>query len=238
MPKLNITAEQIQSTTNMLTSGDASTWNDDGKYPSAKAVYNLVDQKVVDRDYPIGSILITSSNDINPNDVINTGTWVLVDKEYQVAATEPITWTPYNSKATLSRGIATCSNHMIYLTMELTANSAISPSPDGQITGKLGQINPNSIGAIYDVSHPNPLAFNTTTDFTLAYAVTGTEATAESCIIVANLSTTGEVNIRAILNATKQLVSGTKIYLSISVPMKYTNMADSFCDKFYWKRVT
>jgi len=233
MAKLDITAEQIQSTTNMITSSAAvSEWNTDLKYPSTKATLN--------KAHPVGSILITSVNysttDTRHPDNSIGGTWELVDKEYRVAATESITWTPYDSKATLSRGIVTCSNHMVYLTMELTANSTISPSPDGQITGKLGQINPNSIGAIYDVSHPNPLAFNTTTDFTLAYAVTGAGATAESCIIVANLSTTGEVNIRAILNANKQLVSGTKIYLSISVPMKSTNMADSFCDKFYWKR--
>ena len=129
------------------------------------------------------------------------------------------------------------SNHTINLTLDLiTTQAIISPSPSGQISSKLGQIKPNSIGAIYGQSNPNPLSFNNSMDFSHAYSIIGEGDTAEVSLIRASLSASGDIKISAVFNTAKQLAANTKIHLNISVPMKYTDMADDFCDKFYWKR--
>ena len=97
MAKLDITADQIQSTTNMIKEPEILTsWNTDEKYPSAKAVDTLVADKIAkiipsDKfEHPIGSVIVMGPDPTNPysaNDPSSKlgGKWALIDKAFKTA---------------------------------------------------------------------------------------------------------------------------------------------------------
>lgn len=228
MAKLNITADQIQSTTNMIKSSDAKDWTD-SNYPSAKAVSDLVDTKIAaiipaDKfEHPIGSVLITSTN-VNPGEAVG-GTWELFDKEYKNDMT------PYPSGASIwtvgsasfTAGYCSRDNHTIRLRLVLTTTTSITAD------GLLGTISPTAIGASTDAPR---LAFSIA-DLMVdtAQAVNGTK----SYDIQYHIDASGAITVKKVFNDVT-LPAGTVIDITAYIPMEKFFMADWACDKFYWKR--
>lgn len=228
MAKLDITASQIQSTTNMILSGDTvTTWSDD-KYPSAKAAF--------DNAHPIGSIIITNTN-TNPAAAINDtrawlgGTWELVDKEYKAAVGANVYWTPAMNGSTPSAeatGFVTRTDHLIHLYSQITTKIAISTASTSYT---LGSFDHDMIGGA-----PNtPISFGYS-DSNFTNAVYTKHSTTESCMVRYGFSWDGGFTVYEIFNTDKQLPANALIYLNTSIKMSPEYMGDSFCDKFYWKR--
>ncbi len=233
MAKLDIAASQIQSTTNMIISGDTATVWSDAKYPSAKAALNNA--------HPIGSVVITNTN-TSPATAINDtrewlgGTWELVDKEYSPTVNDNVYWTPTMSDTTAraeASGFVIRTNHLIDLTMQLTTKVVVSTANNAQLT--LGGIDHGAIGGIGgEAARPLYFGFSGSK---FANAVYTNGSTTEGCVIRYSLGPTGGFTIFEVYNANKQLPVGTTIYVNTSIPMDPEFMGDSFCDKFYWKRI-
>lgn len=224
MAKLDFAASQIQSTTNMIKSGDTTTaWTDD-KYLSAKAT--------IDKAHPKDSVLITSAN-VSPATTIG-GEWVLIDKEYSNTVTAldgSSYWTPTMSGTTPSAelsGFVIRTNHLIHLTMQFTTKIETSTTNNSYT---LGTIDHTKIGGVSNT----PMSFGFTgSNFANAVYVNGSAT--ESCSIRYGIGSTGSITIYEVFNTSKKLPSDATIYINVSVPMDPEYMGDSFCDKFYWKR--
>jgi hypothetical protein len=249
MAQLNITAEQIQLTTNMLKYDDnltAETWTAEGsndKYPSAQAVANLMNTTSAaiieacenasgSTEFPIGSVLITSTNESPATSM--GGEWSLVDKEYSNTVTaldSSSYWTPATSSSTpraeLS-GFVIRTNHLIHLTLQFTTKIVASLTNNSYT---LGTIDHTKIGGVFNL----PMSFGFTgSNFANAVYVNGSAT--ESCSIRYGIGATGTVTINEVFNTSKQLPVDAIIYINVSIPMDPEYMGDSFCDKFYWKR--
>ncbi len=232
MAQLKATVGQIQLTTNMIKSDDNKAWTDD-YYPSAKSVSNIVDTKIAaiipsDKfEHPIGSILITSTND-NPATNLG-GKWSLIDKEYKtnkdsLPAGASI-WTP--TTASLASGHIVQSNHSIYLKLELSTTASISGSSTFPL--KLGTISPTAIGA--DANAPR-IAFGISD---LVEGVIQAVDGIKTYNVHYKIEAGGEIYITKLLSS-ETMPTSSKISITAYVPMVKDFMADWACDKFYWKR--
>ncbi len=240
MAKLDITASQIQSTTNMITSAaTAAEWDTDSKYPSAKAVTNLVTtttNAIIEAcenatggvEYPIGSVIMThkelatgeTSSAANPAVLLGLpGTWTLIDKEFMnKSANITSLWT--SSRATASGSIS-WADHSICLKMWLTTdNNPLSPG--------------NGIGAI-DRTKAGVTSFSYSDEGGVAFAVTGTTNTI-GYVFKYKLDGGGSLSLERIYDETVAAFAGATIHIQTIIPMSNSDMLDSFCDKFYWKR--
>lgn len=241
MAKLDTTVENIQQKSNMIKSGDANTttWTDEN-YPSAKTTAAFVESRIAEIipsdkfEHPVGSILITSTK-VNPAASIG-GEWSLIDKEYINAASsisDSSYWTPVMNdttpRAELS-GFVIRTDHLIHLTLQLTTKVVLSLASNSSST--LGTIDHELIGGAPD----SPVSFGFA-DSAFAHATYTNNSTTESCTVKYGISPTGDITIFEIYNATKQLPADTTIYINTTVPMDSDYMSDSFCDKFYWKRI-
>ena len=231
MPRLNATVDQIQLTTNMLTSVDASTatWSDE-LYPSAKAVEDKINEIAPSKlEHPIGSVLITSTN-ANPGASVG-GTWTLIDKEYKPAVGANVYWDPAMNGSTPSAeaaGFVTRTDHLIHIYAQITTKIEISTATTSYT---LGSFDHDMIGGLQNT----PISFGySDTNFTNAVYTNGSNT--ESCMIRYGFSWDGVFTVYEIFNTAKKLPANALIYLNTSIKMHPEYMGDSFCDKFYWKR--
>ncbi len=249
---LNITAEQIQSTTNMLTTADgaaavAANWQTDGKYPSAKAVDTLVADKIAkiipsDKfEHPIGSIIIMGPDPTNPysaNDPSSKlgGKWALIDKAFKTATSElggdPST--PYSVAATglsIAKEVVIRNDHSLLLQLELQVSSSSAIElQSGQTSKQLATLTVNNYGLTgSSLSLPiiNATAFSTSPS-TTASSIIRYSITTDRKLLLNDIVTGGV--------ATRKLEAGSSIYINVTIPITYTDMKNDFCDKFYWQR--
>lgn len=238
MAQLNAPVTDIQLKSDMLTSAKladlttdeakAAAWTD-MTYPSAKAVVDQINKLAPDKiEHPIGSVLITATNETPATKV--GGTWELIDKEYQAAVSTNTYWTPGMSGSTPiaeASGFVIHTDHLIHLYAQITTKVAISVTNSYTV----GSFDHDMIGGV-----PNtPISFGYS-DSNFANAVYTNNSSTESCTIRYGLGWDGTFTIYEIFNTTKQLPVNTLIYLNTSIKMDPEYMGDSFCDKFYWKR--
>ena len=231
MAQLNTTVENIQFKENMIIAGAAAEdWSSDSKYPSAKAVADklsaLAPSTGGSAGYPVGSILITSTN-TNPGSTVG-GTWELIDKEFKnnfvnLSANDWI-----ESNATFNVGKVQRDGHTIYLQLWLRTRDILTT-----FGGILGTLNRTACGldttksqGSFAMSPENSVAFATTSndqiDYVVKYFVRG-----DGYIELKRIMLTGSVT---------SLPVESTICLEFSALVDWKGMLDSACDKFYWKR--
>lgn len=244
MAKLDITASQIQSTTNMIKSSDAaSSWDTDVKYPSSKAVVAKITEMTSGASggaaYPIGSVIMThkelatgeTSAAANPATLLGLpGTWALVDKAFKNGTSTiggpTIQFSPTANNFSLSVENAVRNDHTLLLQLGLSVGTTTSV-PSGQSTLTMANLNLSRYG-VYGLSH-NPMNG-------IAFATNSNNASSAVCYWI---SGNGELSLRDVItggNNTHALNTGSYIYINVAIPIPHGDMIDSFCDKFYWKR--
>ena len=213
MPKLNTTIDNLELKSNKVTATTPSSSWTDAQYPSAKALYSAY-SKLVNVAHPVGSIMITSTN-ANPASTVG-GTWELIDKGFTAfAASGANFFTPATNVSESGTFVARAGN-------TLRIRAALTINAEATDTGMtLGTFNLSSIGVT-----------SLATDFTGSVSYSDGSNCGVSWNIVSN---TGVLSLTDVFDATK-LVTGNAFSFDITVPVIYTQMLDSFCDKFYWKR--
>ncbi len=245
---LDITAAQIQSTTNMIKEPEILTdWNNDEKYPSAKAVGTLVDDKISkiipsDKfEHPVGSIIIMGPDPANPysaNDPSSKlgGKWTLIDKTFKTATSamgsDPST--PFSVAVTglsITKEIVIRNDHSLLLQLELQVSSSSAIElQSGQTSKQLATLTINNYG-LTGSSLSLPI-INAT-------AFSASPSTTASSIIRYSITTDRKLLLNDIVTggvATRKLEAGSSIYINVTIPITYTDMKNDFCDKFYWQR--
>lgn len=235
MAKLNITADQIQSTTNMIPyNASAADWASDSKYPSANAVVTKITEMTSGVasgvEYPIGSVIMThkelAANEdftaANPATLLGIGLpddWELIDKEFinRSANITPL-WT--SSRATAS-GYISWADHAVCLKMWLITDAYPLSPGDG-------------IGSI-DRTKAGVASFSMSDEGGVAFAVTGTTNTV-NYVIKYKLDGGGSLSLEEIYGENVAAFSGATIHIQTIIPITMGNMLDTACDKFYWKR--
>ena len=225
MAQIETTASDLQWKSNMIGSGDTTTEWSDAKYPSAKAA--------LDNAHPIGSIVVTSTNTSPATAMGGTrewlgGTWELIDKEYRHEVdTNLLGWTPYiingNVAGATAGGWIARSDHMLCLKIYFTTRNEISSSwPLGSFSRELNGVADQ--GGFPLTTHYGGMAYADDKDRTNKY------------IVEYELDGSGALSVKSIYDK-KTLPTQSTIYLHLNLPMTASSMLDSFCDKFYWKRI-
>lgn len=166
--------------------------------------------------YPVGSVYVTSTN-TNPSSTLG-GTWTLTDKEFSYASFAIAdVFTANSTNCTSLTGTIIRNNHFFTIYFALTPKVAITDS-----TLKMGQIKLSSIGA----SSINTQVYSSMSDggqavYTFQITSDGTFNTTD--VMVRGSSTAS--------SAASQAVNGYTI-----IPVTTSQMADSACSRFFWKR--
>ena len=174
--------------------------------------------------YPIGSIYITSTND-NPKNLLG-GTWELIDKEFT-----PKKFTPNDSDAwytinTTNLTSANCyamrSGHTITIECAVVNKVALTDSNFDLLTfdiHKLGIASGKEIG----------------TAFFAPLCADGANGIAFGIFYGGGILRTYDVMVRGSNSASLPVVGNLRA--SATWAVKYEDMDDSACNKFYWKRI-
>lgn len=214
MPKLNTTIDNLEWKSNKIIStstSSPSTWTD-AQYPSAKTLLNFA--------HPVGSIITTATTE-NPAETLG-GTWELVDKAYKgtFIYIPETSWTA--GKASMhSTSNVLLIDHMINLRIYVNLLEAIT---DGDSDIVLGKLDLTACGLT-----------------SLSSAVYRQPAVSDggNCAACYTLTTDGTITMNDILNIndTHSTTYAADFIFNILFPVGYDRMIDSFCDKFYWKRI-
>lgn len=175
--------------------------------------------------YPIGHILITSTN-TNPGTYMD-GTWTLIDKEFSVArftydsknpGTDPIASI---NTTNLSRGRVwiTRIGHGFYIEFSCIPKVNITDA-----TIEWMQLNISKIGVDANFSHN--------------HLETGW-CDGSNGIIQLELTTLGLLHSydAIVRGSSGALPSGNTVNVDYKPQLNISDMLDSACDKFYWKRI-
>ncbi len=234
MAQLNTTVDNLQLKENMITSAAAaSEWDTDAKYPSAKAVNNAITASVgaivCDVANAVGSVVITSTN-TNPGSTLG-GTWELIDKVYNNDKLHLNAGASYWSvgSASLTSGVIIKADHNSRVSLTLTTTTSLSSSSSTSAL-KLGTISPAIVGA-----GEIPLIAFGVSDLVDGIVQAVNKEGTETYDIQYKIDANGNITIAKIFN-NKTLPVGTVINITTFIPMHKDFMADSACDKFYWKR--
>lgn len=170
--------------------------------------------------YPVGSIYVTSTN-TNPKSILG-GTWELTKKEFKDAQG--------NSSSNLfNKDTTNTDTFSVYyrragntLTVRLLIKTLVDVG-DGSIA--------------YGTLDLAALGVSSLAPYTLSMIPRGSEAG----LFVITCTTTGKissVDVRPKSNTGTTIAAGSSFYFCESFNLRSTDMIDSFCDKFYWKRVS
>lgn len=236
MAQLETTVDKIQLTTNMITNeAEGADWESDSRYPSAKAVKELVSKQIADApsvigggaEHIIGSVIITgidpatnNNNPINPNGKLS-GTWELIDWVYKTNYRNLADTGAWSSSYADALGYVICADHEVHVNLSLTTSTTFSISGDTPIV--LGRLNLAKSGMSLASYNPEGLAYINNQNFLFHYYLSNN---GDNC----------EFKIDRIYGTNASISSGTRIYLDITIPMAKEHMLKNFCDRFYWKR--
>lgn len=250
MAKIETSAADLQWKSNMIKTGASDAdWASDSKYPSAKAVTDKLSATA--SGYPIGSVIMThkelaaseTSSSANPAVLLGLpGNWILIDKAFKNATitfgTDPsLTGSVAGSKTYISSEIITRIDHSLLLQLDIQVRGSSTITAGVGVDPVMLASLPISNSGNYGVTKLSPgIAKN------IAFATP--DALTASSVICYSIDESGDLWINDILNdgagsgnATRELKSGTHIYINTVIPIPHTDMIDSVCDKFYWKRI-
>ena len=183
-----------------------------------KAVYlkDKTGNKVVTVPYyPINSVVITSTNE-NPSTKFG-GTWELVDKEFKSSAGNSTTFFTANSNATTKSCLLIRAGHTLRIRLNFTNKVEITDSG-----ATIGEFNYDLIGI-------------TRTNIGFSSMVGGTDN--GNCVFIYDINhSTGSTFIGDVAG-NDSLATNSNCFIDFTIPIQQEYMIDSFCDKFYWKRV-
>ncbi len=237
MAQLNTTADNLQWKSNMIISKEnpaeltVADLDTDVNYLSAKATAQAISNAInagggapinCDAINPIGSVIITSTN-TNPGLTLG-GTWELIDKEYKnefVHVSDQYWYIEYGVLKASASGLIARADHTICLKLRLITTTPITSS------ASLGTIRRNVSGVTSNGS------FSFSNEGGTAYAVDPTTNT--GYVVQYMLRGDGTISIEHVYGG-QSLPTGAVINIHTIVPMDTEDMADAYCDKFYWKR--
>lgn len=179
-----------------------------------------INSGVIDMMYPIGSIYISATN-TDPSSTFG-GTWELVDKEFKSESINNISFFNANTSNCAIKGLyLTRNGHDIKIRFNFSNNIALSDSPIN-----LGSFDFAGLGII-------ELPFS-------LYYLSGLTDDGNGVFIALVDYATGNLEVRDVVTKTSggTIPSGSSCYLLFEFTTTYDMMIDSFCDKFYWKRVS
>ena len=162
----------------------------------------------------VGDIIVTSTN-ADPSERFG-GTWELIDKEFKSeASSSDALFTANSNNCELTSCYYTRSGHSIQIRLNFTNKVALTDT-----NLELGNFNLNALGitslpySLYNVIGATD-GGNALLNMIVNY-IEGTLTHAES---------------------TNDVSANNSCYLLFDVDVTFSRMIDSFCDKFYWKRV-
>lgn len=168
---------------------------------------------------PIGSVYVTNSN-IDPNGLLGYGTWSLIDKQFTQGGGS--TGFTVNSTNASGGSIAWFRNgHLIWMRISFKNLVAISDSDQtwGTINGATLGMSSGAYGFSVGTGYADGL--NAIPQVQLTWnGTTGTVKTVDWVTKSTSYPTT----------------TGEPVYMLFIVPVSNTSIADSACDKFFWKR--
>lgn len=219
MAKLNTSVNNIQLKSNKVDADlPSSDWTIE-QYPSARSLYNVYNLL-----YPVDSVLCMATN-TNPATVLGIGTWELIDKEFKshwIDISSGTGWTDINGTATTSSGCMLAGH-----TLSLRLLSVLK-TESGDTANHLGTLNPAFVGLIEFPMVKENIPF--TID---AGEVVGNASITKAGLVQINDGwTVSDGAIAHTINTEYEV----PIYADYAV--HYTKMLDSFCNKFYFKRVS
>lgn len=164
--------------------------------------------------YPIDSIVVTSTNE-NPSSRLG-GKWELIDKEFKSYASSSSNFFNADSiNCELDSCYYTRAGHLIQIRLNYTNKVSL-----GDTNLVLGTFDFDKLGV---TSFPYSL-------YNLLGATDGGNALLTTYI---NYST----GVLTHAESTSTVSANNSCYLLFEVALTYDRMIDSFCDKFYWKRI-
>lgn len=168
--------------------------------------------------YPVGSIYVGSTN-TNP-EIIFGGTWTLIDKEFSISYGKSSDGTLFtDSDATNHEITYLRQGHTIYTRINFNNGSVLSDT-----TIKVGTINCNSLGC-------SSLGY---TKYVTGFSDGG------NAIFMTQINDQGVVNIWDVIGktSTATIASNSSCWIETRHDITLNDMLDSYCDKFYFKRVS
>lgn len=220
MPKLNTTVDNLELKSNKIISTSTIAPDDwtDAQYPSAKTLLNIA--------HPVGSILITDTN-TNPAAAVG-GDWKLIDKLFKehYISIDNTYWTSANTELVLtteqgdsSACIVTLADHTIHIRLKLRPTVQLTDSDT-----TLGTLNLPAVGIKQ-----------------LLYTAFSQVALSDGgqCTLSYSMNNVGTIITHDVLNIDgKHLMAADQFfYVDVTETITSDKMLDSFCDKFYWKRM-
>ena len=176
---------------------------------------------VYDKLYPVGAIYINSTN-TNPATFLG-GTWELIDKEFKARNSNFTTdFYTLNTElcSSINSGTVQWNGHTLRLLFTWTNASIINDDALTILQLALSELGITRFGFTNRFSH-----FSDGGQVVIEYGI----------------SDTGEVQTRDIMrrgSSDADLPAGANIAAQFMWTIRGTDMLDSFCDKFYWKRTS
>lgn len=176
----------------------------------------LTKKNYLDMIYPVGSVYVTSTN-TNPSSTLG-GTWTLTDKEFAYASFSiPDVFTANTTNCTSLKGTIIRNNHFFTVYFTLTPKVAITDT-----TLAMGTFNLASIGA----SAINSQAYSSMTD-------------GGNSVFTFTINASGTLSTTDVLSRGSSTASLSKDYTPVGycvIPVTASQMVDSACSRFFWKR--
>lgn len=172
--------------------------------------------------YPVGSVVITSTND-NPNSYL-CGDWELIDKDFTPYAYKPNLIWEINTQGSVAANTRVCtifrSGHTINIRLWWQNGTDYTPTAAYPICS----IGFSDLGVTGWYQH-----------FPIVH--THTSNTAIGPCIMGNTDPVSLTLEGLLIRNGTSLTSGHQFYLDINHVASFREMADSACNKFYWKRI-
>ena len=165
--------------------------------------------------YPVGSVYCRNAN-INPTDLFG-GTWELIDKGFKSGMTSNTdVFTPYDNTITIQDVFAVRGNNTLHVRLRIKVGVELTDY--GQ---QLGTFNWDKLGVTeVPLSRLEHLSF----------------ADGANCGIVWNVGQSGGVLEQLDVFNKTSISTNATFTIDMPVTVRYTQMLDSFCDKFYFQR--
>lgn len=167
-------------------------------------------------NYPIGSVLMTNTND-DPSSYLS-GTWSLIDKQFE-SRTRSASVSRNTTNFSALSVTAIYEGHNITFVGSMTSSVSIGETNLEVLTQTLSD---NGASAL-----PEQIPFSGYSD-------------GANAIVLMDIDTAGRVRtLDVVVRGTgTSIASGSVVTWSVTCPCVYTAMQDSFCDKFYWERTS